>query len=137
MKCFFYVKKNTEYIYDTYSVTSSMPLLLPSYRTKAKLNTEALTTAELNIHSGHPLKTQIVCLPEGAAKAHKLGYFTYMWEPTKHFSPLSVILIAQHDSLRSHPPSYPPYGQMAFFTVCGLLHLQSKSLEGAGGMGYW
>lgn len=45
MKCYvLYVK-----IYNTYSVTSSMPLLLSNYSTKSKLNTEALTTVELNI----------------------------------------------------------------------------------------
>lgn len=53
--------------------------------------------------------------PKGAVKAHKSSYFTYMWEPTKHFSLLSVILIAQHDALHPQPPSPLPLTRWLFF----------------------
>lgn len=51
-------------------------------------------------------------------KARNLGYFACAWETAKHFSLLSIILIAQHDSSALNlpiPPSHPPTGQMAFF----------------------
>lgn len=38
-----------------------------------------------------------------------------MWEPTKHFSLLPVILIAQHDSTQPQPHPTSSSGQMAFF----------------------
>ena len=56
--------------------------------------------------------------PEGAVKAHKLGYFACTWEPAKHFSLLSIILIAQHDSSALNlpiPPPRPPARWLFFF----------------------
>lgn len=49
--------------------------------------------------------------PEGAVKAHKLAYFACTWEPAKHFSLLSIILIAQHDSSTPNLPTPPPHPQ--------------------------
>lgn len=54
MKCIF----SKEHLFSTFSVTSSMSHLLSN--SKVKLNTEAFTRVELNIHSGHPLKTDCV-----------------------------------------------------------------------------
>lgn len=82
--------------------------------------------------------------PEGAVNAHKSGYFACMWEPAKHFSLLSVILIAQHDSSAPNLPApphcnIPPARWLFFFflTVCGLLHLCSTTLNPWDGWVEW
>lgn len=81
--------------------------------------------------------------PEGAVNAHKSGYFACMWEPAKHFSLLSVILIAQHDSSTPNLPAPPhrniPQARWLFFflTVCGLLHLCSTTLNPWDGWVEW
>lgn len=83
--------------------------------------------------------------PWGAVKAHKSGYFACTWEPAKHFSLLSVILIAQHDSSApntpSHPHPYPTPARWLFFNCLWALapllyHTKSpRWLGGAEGLG--
>lgn len=79
------------------------------------------------------------CLPAspvGAAEAPALSFFACTWELAQHFSLLSIILIAQHDSSALNPPNTPTStpGQMAFFffffflnCLWALLHLCSAT----------
>ena len=113
--------------------------LLPYTNTNTHTNTE--------VGRGHAYlgRSVFTCGPEGAVKAHKSGYFACTWEPTKHFSLLSVILIAQHDSSAPNHPAPPPLlpppspARWLFFflTVCGLLHLCSTTLNPWDGRVEW
>lgn len=110
-------------------------------------NTKTHSSSEAGRGRAYLGRSVFTWRPEGAVKAHKSAYFACTWEPTKHFSLLSIILIAQHDSsapnlqtpptcyTRSTPP--PPWPDGFFLTVCGLLHLCStttKSLRWLGGV---
>lgn len=111
-------------------------------------NTHTHTHTEVRKDHAYLDRSVFTWRPEGAVKAHKLGYFACTWEPAKHFSLLSVILIAQHDSsalnLPTPPPRYTPrppplphWPDGFFLTVCGLLHLCSTTLNPWDGWVEW
>ena len=74
------------------------------YHTQTKIHTHT----EVRKDHAYLDRSVFTWRPEGAVKAHKLGYFACTWEPAKHFSLLSVILIAQHDSSALNLPTPPP-----------------------------
>lgn len=80
------------------------------------------------------------CLPAspvGAVEPQASSFFACTWELAQHFSLLSIILIAQHDSSALNPPKTPhlnprPDGFFFFFffflnCLWALLHLCSTA----------
>lgn len=92
-----------------------------------------------------PRLVNVYLKTRGSCECSQVGYFACMWEPAKHFSLLSVILIAQHDSSTPNLPApphcnIPPARWLFFFfflTVCGLLHLCSTTLNPWDGWVEW
>lgn len=54
-----------------------------------------------------PRLVNVYLKTRGSCECSQVGYFACMWEPAKHFSLLSVILIAQHDSSTPNLPAPP------------------------------